>query len=174
MSRVNYDLTMLRGIAFDVDGVLSPTLVPMDSNGVPQRMANLKDGYAIKQAVKQGLHIAIISGADSEAVRRRFQVIGVKDIFLKAGRKADILARWMQEHGLKPEHTAFVGDDIPDAEAMQMVALPVAPADACADIKEMALYITKADGGHGVARELIEEVLKAKGLWASNALAFGD
>ncbi len=174
MSRVNYDLTQVRGIAFDVDGVLSPTVVPMDANGIPQRMANLKDGYAIKQAVEKGVHIAIITGADTEAVRRRFEIIGVKDIYIKTGQKAEILAHWMQKHGLTPSQTAFVGDDIPDAEAMRMVGLPVAPSDACSDIKELALFITKAAGGYGVARELLEEVLKAKGLWAMQAAAFGD
>lgn len=174
MSRINYDLTRLRGIAFDVDGVLSPTVVPMDENGVPQRMANLKDGYAIKQAVKQGLFVAIITGADTESVYHRFEKIGVKDIFIKAGHKAEILGQWMARRGLEPAEVAFVGDDVPDAEAMKMVGLPVAPGDACSDIKEIARFITKANGGYGVARELIEDVLKAKGQWACKAAAFGD
>ncbi len=174
MSRIDYDLTQLRGIAFDVDGVLSPAVVPMDANGVPQRMANLKDGYAVKQAVKHGLHIAIISGADSQAVYQRFANIGVKDIYIKVGKKIDILTHWMRKHALNPDQVAFVGDDIPDAEALKSVGLPVAPADACADIKGLAKFITQAKGGYGVGRELIEEVLKAQGLWNDTALAFGD
>lgn len=174
MSRINYDLTRLRAIAFDVDGVLSPTVVPMDENGTPQRMANLKDGYAMKQAVKHGLRIAIITGADTEAVRKRFEKIGVKDIYIKAGRKSEILSEWMSRHGLESAEVAFVGDDVPDAEAMKIVGLPVAPADACSDIKEIARFITKAEGGYGVAREIIEDVLKAQGKWPAQAAAFGD
>ena len=83
MSRIDYDLTALRGIAFDVDGVLSPSTVPMGSDGVPRRMVNIKDGYAIQLAVKMGLNIAIITGADSEAVATRYRALGVQDIYLK-------------------------------------------------------------------------------------------
>ena len=69
MSRINYDLGRIRAVAFDVDGVLSPAVVPLGPDGVPQRMANLRDGYAMVQAVKQGLQLAIISGADAPGVR---------------------------------------------------------------------------------------------------------
>lgn len=63
MSKINYDLTKIKAVVFDVDGVLSPSTVPMSVDGIPERMANLKDGYAMVQAVKGGLHLAIISGA---------------------------------------------------------------------------------------------------------------
>ena len=64
MSRINYDISRIRAVAFDVDGVLSPSTVPLSPEGIPERMANLKDGYAMVQAVKGGLHLAIISGAE--------------------------------------------------------------------------------------------------------------
>ncbi len=165
MSSIDYDLASLHGIAFDVDGVLSPSTVPMDSHGVPQRMANLKDGYAIQLAVKCGIQIAIITGADSEAVARRFRTLGVTDIYLKTKDKLPVLLDWMKRRGLKTHEVAFVGDDLPDIEAMQNVGLPVAPADADPDVKDVACFITRANGGYGVARELIAELLKAKGLW---------
>ena len=72
MSAINYDLSKIRGMAFDIDGVLSPSTIPMDINGNPQRMVNIKDGYALQLAVKRGLRIAIISGADSPALRVRY------------------------------------------------------------------------------------------------------
>ena len=71
MSSINYDLTKLRGIAFDVDGVLSPSTITMDADGTPLRGVNIKDGYALQLAVKCGLKIAIITGADSRAVEVR-------------------------------------------------------------------------------------------------------
>ena len=173
MSRIDYDLTALRGIAFDVDGVLSPSTVPMGSDGVPRRMVNIKDGYAIQLAVKMGLNIAIITGADSEAVATRYRALGVQDIYLKASEKLPILEDWMRRRGLSAHEVAYVGDDIPDVRPMQAVGLPVAPADAAVDVKMIACFVTEADGGYGVARELLEEILKAKGLWMTHDRAFG-
>lgn len=173
MSRIDYDLSAIRGIAFDVDGVLSPSTIPMDANGVPQRMANIKDGYALQLAVKMGLDIAIITGADTDSIATRFRTLGIKDIYLKAGDKLPILEEWMARRGLTSHEVAFVGDDIPDMMPMQSVGLPVAPADAAADVKAIACFITKANGGYGVARELLEEILKAKGVWLTSDDAFG-
>ncbi|MDE6120890.1 MAG: HAD hydrolase family protein, partial [Muribaculaceae bacterium] len=99
--------------------------------------------------------------------------IGIKDIFLKSGNKLPILEKWMNENSLRPEEVAYVGDDIPDIPPMQAVGLPVAPRDAAADVKAVARFITGADGGYGVARELLEEIMKAQNLWLSADKAFG-
>ncbi|MDE6115051.1 MAG: HAD hydrolase family protein [Muribaculum sp.] len=173
MSKINYDLGKIRAIAFDVDGVLSPSTIPLGGNGVPSRMVNIKDGYALQLAVKHGYILSIITGADSEAIRTRFAALGIKDIYMKAGVKINILKEWMECYGLKPEEVAFVGDDIPDYESMCHVGLPVAPADAATEIKEAARYISPVNGGYGVARDLIEEIMKAQDCWMSSEKAFG-
>lgn len=173
MSRIDYDLTAIRGIAFDVDGVLSPSTIPMGADGYPQRMVNIKDGYALQLAVKMGLEIAIITGAWSESIANRYKSLGITDIHLKADYKLPVLEDWMERRGLSSHEVAFVGDDIPDIPAMQNVGLPVAPADAAPDVRAIACFITKSDGGYGVARELIEEILKSKGLWMTSDKAFG-
>lgn len=173
MSKINYDLGKIRAIAFDVDGVLSPSTIPLDENGVPSRMVNIKDGYALQLAVKHGYLISIITGADSEAIRTRFSALGISDIYLKAGIKINILNEWMKQHGLAPEEVAFVGDDIPDYEPMRHVGLPVAPADAAPEIKDIAKYISPVNGGYGVARDLLEEIMKAQDNWMTSAKAFG-
>ncbi len=173
MSRIDYDLTALRGVAFDVDGVLSPSTIPMNDQGVPQRMVNIKDGYALQLAVKMGIEIAIITGANQEGIAARYRALGINDIYLKAADKLPILEDWMRRRGLSAHEVAFVGDDIPDMLCMQSVGLPVAPSDACPDIKAIACFITKAAGGYGVARELLEEMLKARGLWMTRDDAFG-
>ena len=77
---INYDLTKIRAIIFDIDGVLSTATIGMDAQGLPQRTLNIKDGYAIQLAVKRGLHLAIISGGKSEAVRKRYEGLGVQDV----------------------------------------------------------------------------------------------
>jgi len=165
MSTIDYDLSLIRGIAFDVDGVLSPATVPLGDDGIPRRMANLRDGYAMVQAVRAGLHLAIISGGDSEALRRRFGIIGVRDVYLGAGDKLPLLLDWMQRRGLEPEQVAYMGDDLPDVAPMRHVGLAVAPSDACTDALTAASHITRAAGGYGAAREVLEQILRAQGRW---------
>lgn len=174
MSRINYNLKLIRGIAFDVDGVLSPAVVPLGDDGVPRRMANLRDGYSIVRAVKEGLHIALISGADTPAVRARFANMGVSDQYLGNGDKLAWLREWMDKYNLTYEQVAYCGDDIPDLAPMKMVGLPVAPRDAAPEIKEVAKYITVAPGGYGVGRELLEEILRVRNAWPVNDKAFGQ
>ena len=165
MSKIPYDLTKIRAIVFDVDGVLSPTTVPMSPEGVPQRMANLKDGYSMVVAIRQGLNLAIISGADTPSVIGRFRPIGLTDIYLSVRDKLPVLLQYMKEKNLKPEEVAYVGDDIPDIECIEYVGLGITPRDGAQECKDAAQYITLADGGYGVGREIVEEVLKAQNLW---------
>ncbi|MBO4945571.1 MAG: HAD hydrolase-like protein [Muribaculaceae bacterium] len=173
MSRIDYDLTLIRGIAFDVDGVLSPSTIPMAPDGMPMRMVNIKDGYAMQLAVKCGIDMAIITGADANAIAVRYNALGIKDVYLKAAHKVPLLNDWMKRHGLKREEVAYVGDDIPDMEAMKIVGLKVCPDDAATDIRMMADYISPVKGGYGVARDLLEQVLRARGQWMSDEKAFG-
>ena len=165
MTKIQHPLTSIRAIAFDIDGVLSPSTVPCNEDGMPARMANVKDGYAIQLAVKKGLTIAIISGAIAPNMIKRFELLGVKDIFMDVKDKEEVWNQWLQENGLNAEEVAYVGDDVPDLEVLKLAGLPVTPSDACVDAKAIAKYITVAAGGHGVARELIEQILKAQSLW---------
>lgn len=173
MSKIDYDLTLVKGIVFDVDGVLSPSTVPMGEDGVPQRMVNIKDGYAMQLAVKCGLRIAIITGADSESIRSRYGALGIKDIYLRASSKLPVLKEWLEENGLEPADVAYCGDDIPDLPPMTAVGLPVAPADGAVEARQCARYVTDAPGGYGVARELLEQILRVRGQWLSDTKAFG-
>lgn len=173
MSKINYDLRKIHGVVFDVDGVLSPTLVPLGKDGNPQRMANIRDGYALQLAVRKGLKIAIISGASGEGLAERFNYLGIKDVYLKVGFKRQMLEEWMAANGLSPEEVVYAGDDVPDLECMECVGLPVAPADASADVMCIARYISPVNGGYGVARDVLEEILRAQGLWPSTDKACG-
>ena len=174
MSRINYNLKKIRAIAFDVDGVLSPSLVPMNEAGVPMRMANVKDGYAMQLAVKAGLKLAIITGADVPSIKGRFSIIGVKDIFMGVSDKLPVFEQWLADNGLSHEEGAYAGDDIPDLPVLRACGLPVAPRDAANEVKAVAKFITGANGGYGVAREILEEVMRARGIWldSSNAYAW--
>lgn len=168
-----YDLTKLRGFVFDVDGVLSPNMVPIDADGNPARMANVKDGYALQLAVKHGYKIAIITGADTETVLRRYNLLGIKDVYLKAGEKLPRLKQWLDANGLTPDQVAYCGDDVPDLPCMRHVGLSIAPADASPDAREAATYVSQIPGGHGIARELIEQTMRAQGHWLHVDTAYG-
>ncbi len=173
MSKIAYDLSKIKAIAFDVDGVLSTSTIPLGDNGIPRRTVNIKDGYALQLAVKRGIKVAIITGAVSPGITERFEGLGVKDIFCGAGMKLPIFREWMARNKVTHEETAYVGDDIPDYECMVHCGLAVAPADAAADILRIAGYISPVNGGCGVARDLLEELLRAQGKWALDDKAFG-
>lgn len=173
MSSIDYDLTRIKAFVFDVDGVLSPSTIPLAPDGFPQRMVNIKDGYALQHAVKKGYGIAIITGGTCEAVKKRFEALGITDIFMGASKKLPILKRWMEKENLLPEEVVFMGDDIPDLPPMRHVGLPCAPYDACWECKETATYVSRFTGGYGCGRDILEQTMKAQDNWLDDDNAFG-
>lgn len=172
MSSINYDLNKIKAFVFDVDGVLSCDVIPLHPNGDPMRTVNIKDGYALQLAVKKGYQVAIITGGYTEAVRIRFSRLGITHIYMKSAVKLKDYQDFLEKTGLQPEEVMYAGDDIPDYEVMKFVGLPVAPADAAPEIKRIAKYISHKNGGHGVARDVIEQTMKAQGVWMGDE-AFG-
>jgi 3-deoxy-D-manno-octulosonate 8-phosphate phosphatase (KDO 8-P phosphatase) len=150
---------------FDVDGVLTDGTVQLLPNGEQSRKMSIKDGYALQLAIKKGYRIAIISGGRSESVVTRLQGLGIKDIYTGITDKQERLQDYVFEHDLRWEEVIFMGDDIPDYRAMQLVGLPVCPADAAPEIKSISRYISPFTGGMGCVREIIEKVLKLNGHW---------
>lgn len=170
---INYDLSLIRAIVFDVDGVLSRSTINMDEGGQPVRTINIKDGYAMQLAQKLGLRLAIMTGGHSEAIRKRYSYLGVKDIYMDCSVKITSYEQFLKDSGLTDEAVMYVGDDIPDYEVMRRCGCSCCPADACSDIMAIATYVSSARGGEGVARDVIEQVLRAQGLWLKDAKAFG-
>lgn len=170
---INYDLTKIKAIVFDVDGVLSAETIQMDRSGQPLRTVNIKDGYAIQLAVKRGLRLAIMTGGHNEEIRLRYQYLGVEDIHLSCSMKIKTWQSFVEKYALKDEEIIYVGDDIPDYEVMRRAGCPCCPADACEEIKGISRYVSHKRGGQGCARDIIEQVLRAQGLWVLDARAFG-
>lgn len=170
---IHYDLKKIRALAFDVDGVLSTNNVLLLEGGQPCRTANIKDGYALQLAVKCGLEVAIITGAKSPSVRTRYEGLGIQNIFMGTSVKIKKYEEWLASKSLQHDEVLYMGDDIPDYEVMQRCGLPCCPADAAADIKAIARYISPYDGGRGCVRDVIEQVLRAQGHWMTSAKAFG-
>lgn len=165
MSRIDYDLKKIRGIAFDVDGVLSPSTCPLSSSGHPIRMGNVKDGFALQLAVRQGIKIAVITGGESMEIANRMALLGVTDIWQSVKDKLIVLSNWMDMHDFNWENVAYMGDDIPDLKCLRQVGLPCCPFDACWEVKQESKYISPFTGGYGAARDLLEQVLKSQQLW---------
>lgn len=158
-------LGKVKAIIFDVDGVLSNSIVNFDNEGYLVRTTNVKDSYAIRYAIKKGLLIGIISGGFGESLENRIKMLGITNYTLKSKRKIIDFEIFVSTHKLKYEEILFMGDDIPDLEIMQKVGLPCCPNDAASEIKNISLYISKLDGGKGCARDVIEQVLRSQNKW---------
>ena len=170
---INYDLNKIRAIIFDIDGVLSAETITMGPDGMPLRTVNIKDGYAIQLAMKLGLRIIIITGANTPSVRVRYEGLGVEDVCLGCAVKIETYDSLLAKYGLTDEEVMYMGDDIPDLEIMRRVGCPVCPKDACPEIRDVSLYVSDRKGGYGCGRDVIEQVLRAQGKWVMNAKAFG-
>ena len=170
---INYDLTRIRAIIFDVDGVLSAETITLSAEGEPLRTVNIKDGYAIQLAQKLGLRIVILTGGKTEAVRLRYARLGVEDIFMGCAVKVKAYDEFLERYGLKDEEAMYMGDDIPDLEIMRRVGCPVCPKDACPEVLETSIYVSHLRGGYGCGRDVIEQTLRAQGKWVMNEKAFG-
>lgn len=150
---------------FDMDGVLTDGALWLLPGQEWIRRMNIKDGYALQLAVRKGYRIAIISGSHSAPAAERLAALGITDIFQRVQDKKNQLRLYMQQHNLQKEEILYVGDDIPDYEVMQIVGLACCPADAVAEIRKIAHYISPQNGGMGCVRDVIEKVLKINRHW---------
>lgn len=155
----------IKTFVFDIDGVLAIDTMIVMPDGELIRSMNSKDGYAMQLAIKKGYNIIIITGGNSEAVKQRLIKLGVKDVFLGVHNKEKLLQEYAEQQNLLLSQMLYMGDDIPDYMAMQLVSLPCCPADAVPEIKQICKYISPYNGGYGCGRDVIEKVLKLNGHW---------
>ena len=165
MSNYKEKLSHIQLFCFDVDGVFTDNIVYLLSDGEQARTANVRDGYAVQHAVKKGCQIAIISGGKSDAVRKRFEMLGVKEIMLGASRKIEVYESLVKRLGVADENVCYMGDDIPDLPVMKRVGLACCPADAAAEVKAISNYVSPFNGGAGCVRDILEQALKLRGHW---------
>lgn len=159
------ELKKIKAFIFDVDGVLAHHEMNLTPEGELIRTSCAKDGYAIMYSINKGYIIAVISGGGAPGIRERLERLGVKDIYLKIANKMEALEEIKQKYSLQMDEIMYMGDDIPDYNVMTVVGLPVCPLDACEEIKSISRYISDINGGMGCARDVISQVLKAKGDW---------
>jgi len=149
-------------LIFDVDGVLTNGDIIASDSGEFLRTFNIKDGYALQLAVKRGYLICIISGGRGLAMQRRFEGLGIAEVFLGVSDKVDVFNSLLAKHNITADEVLYMGDDIPDLKVMQLVGLPTCPSDAVPEIKAISEYISPYSGGKTAVRDIIEKVLKVQ------------
>lgn len=157
-------------ILMDVDGTLTDGGVCLISTpGVEgfseMKVFEAKDGAGIKLAGIMGLRTGFITGRSSKAVAQRARELSVDYVYLGQAAKMAAFEECMQKAGVTEAETAYLGDDLPDMPVAARAGLAVAVADAAPELKAVCHYVTRANGGKGAARELVELVLKAQGRW---------
>ncbi len=148
-------------LALDVDGVLTDDSIYFGPDGLELKKFNISDGFFIVLSMRTGLEIAIVSGRPSAATVTRMNDLGVKHVLMGRKQKSKMLAPLLEELNIDLKDVAFVGNEILDIELAEKVGLPIAVADACDDLKQVASYVTKKNGGYGAVREVIENYFRA-------------
>jgi YrbI family 3-deoxy-D-manno-octulosonate 8-phosphate phosphatase len=164
-------LGKVKAFVFDVDGVLSKVASSHDKNGNPVRTANVKDGFAIRNAIAMGYPVAIITGGCQERVKLRFQKLGVKFYYDAVADKTKCLSDFISKTGIDASDVLYMGDDIVDYRIMGAVGFPASPYDAAPEIKEISKYISPLKGGEGCVRDVIEKTLRIQGKWLISNLS---
>lgn len=155
----------IKAFVFDFDGVMTDGSIWMYADKETVRCGNVKDGYAIQYAIKQGYIITVISGATSASIDNRMTSLGVNEIYTGCANKLDTYREFLKAHELKEEEVICMGDDIPDLEIMRHCGVAACPADAATEIKEISDYISLFEGGKGCVRDIIEQVLRLQDKW---------
>ena len=168
MSNYKALLTKVNTFIFDFDGVMTDGTVILQHDDHPLRTANVKDGYVLQLAVKLGYNVAVISGGISRSMDNRFEALNIKDAFTGVRNKLEKFHSYLKEKNIKPEQVVYMGDDIPDIPVMKEVGVPVCPADAAEEVKNIAVYISDKKGGEGCVRDIIEQVMKVQGKWITD------
>ncbi len=152
-------------LLLDVDGVLTDGSVIYADDGTELKRFHVRDGSGLKLWRTAGKRVAIVSGRKSVAVDRRAAELGIAPVLQGRDDKRAALAEVLAATGLRPEQVCAIGDDLPDVPLFRACGLAVAVADACAEARVAAQYVTAVPGGRGAVRDAIEWLLKLPGRW---------
>lgn len=163
-------LAAVRLLAMDVDGVLTDGAIvwsaaPQGGAALETKAFSVKDGLGLSLARAAGLHVVWITGRTSGVVDRRAVELGVTELRQGARNKAAVLEEIKSRYGLPTAALLFTGDDLNDVPAFRVAGVRVAVADAAPELQALADWVTRAGGGRGAIREVVETVLRAQGRW---------
>jgi 3-deoxy-D-manno-octulosonate 8-phosphate phosphatase (KDO 8-P phosphatase) len=159
------DLADMEMLVMDVDGVLTDGSLVIHADGSESKSFSSLDGHGIRMWKRAGLQVALISGRASEPTQRRAEQLGIEHVFQDCHDKRPVLERLLERLNLPPERVACIGDDLTDLPVIRYVGFGAAVANAVAEVKRYADYVTVRPGGRGAVREVIEHVLKKSDRW---------
>lgn len=149
-------------IICDDDGVLTDGSIILNDAGIETKRYDVKDGTGIKLAMFSGLQVCVLSGRDSKVLRHRAKELGIEKVYQGNIKKKEEFIKILRDYHLKPDEVAFIGDDVIDLPVIEEVGFSVAVRDANSGIKKRVDFITKAKGGHGAVREVIDIILRVQ------------
>jgi 3-deoxy-D-manno-octulosonate 8-phosphate phosphatase (KDO 8-P phosphatase) len=152
-------------LLLDVDGVLTDGRIIYGDDGQEVKAFHVRDGSGLKLWHLEGLRSAVLTGRTSRVVEVRAAELGVAVVVQGAADKLAGFVEILRATGVAPEQVAYVGDDLPDLPVLGRCGLAVAVADACAEVRNHAHYVTRAGGGRGAVREAVEMILRCMGRW---------
>ena len=152
---------------FDVDGVLTDGGLFMGEQGEVLKRFHILDGLGLKLLQRGGITPVVITGRDSPALRKRLEALGIQHVHYGTEDKAPAAEATLKTLGLQWQHAAAIGDDWPDLPVLRRCAFAAAPANAHAEVRAAARYVTQAPGGAGAAREFCDLLLVAGGRYAA-------
>jgi 3-deoxy-D-manno-octulosonate 8-phosphate phosphatase (KDO 8-P phosphatase) len=161
----SHPLREIEMLAMDVDGVLTDGTLVIHADGSESKCFNSLDGHGIRMWKRAGLDVALISGRASEPTKRRAEQLQIKHVFQDCHFKLPVFERFLEQIGLPPEKVAYIGDDLTDLPVIRYAGFGIAVANAAAEVKRYADYVTVRPGGAGAVREVIEHILKESGRW---------
>ncbi|MFL6210733.1 MAG: KdsC family phosphatase [Pyrinomonadaceae bacterium] len=153
-------------LLLDCDGVLTDGRITLLAEGDEQKSFHTRDGHGLVLLHRAGLQSGIISGRTSTAVERRARDLGIAHVRQGTHNKIVEFMEVLTAAGVTEQEVAFVGDDVTDIPLMRRAVFAVAVADATAETRAAAHYVTQLPGGFGAVREVCELILKAQGRWA--------
>ena len=116
-----------------------------------------------------GYKVCIITGGRGKTLENRLRMLGINRYYTDCMDKITAMREYFADEGIDPAHAIYMGDDIPDLECMREVGIPVCPADAAAEVIEASRYVSEFRGGEGAVRDIVEQVLRARGDWARDS-----
>ena len=155
----------VRLLLCDVDGVLTDASVFIGAKEELKRF-NIRDGLGLVNLRRQGVKVGWISSRPSPATTRRARELKIDFLHQEKGSKVRAVENLLAQTGLGWDEVCYVGDDIVDLGVLQRAGVGVVVADGVAEVRAGADYVTRAGGGHGAVREVVELILQAQGKWA--------
>lgn len=152
-------------LIFDVDGVLTDGGLFFGDDGQEYKAFNSRDGHGIKMLQDSGVETAILTGRSSQVVLHRARNLGITRIIQGAHDKLAAYEALLAETGLRPEQTAYLGDDLVDLPVLRRCGLACTVPDAPPEVLARVHYVTTAQAGRGAAREVCELIMRAQGTW---------